>query len=365
MDSTALAGDASTLLEAFALPCAVFMDDGGELIGRNQAFADEFRHQAGIVDRAGFLNAFEAFSGAPHTPLSASAPAATQCHRHEVYAPASGRCYAFTWRGLTLGGYRAVLLSALNLTEVQDSLRRHGKLQEQLLMTSRAMSVAEIVSTLAHELNQPLAAILNYVDAAGHALAGGDTGRPAEAMRLARAQAEHAAAVIARMREFVRTREPVLEPQPLRALAEGVIELLQLEARKHRVRVRLDVDERLPQVLADAVMIEQVLANLVKNAIEAMHATPPGERLATVAARLDAEGRVQIRVRDSGPGIDPEEAQRLFTPLYTTKPRGMGVGLALCRSIVEFHQGSLYLEPGNEKGAVFVFTLMPAEVAGP
>lgn len=351
-----MAGDAVALLQALPMPSALFaIEQHGQLLDCNPAFTREFGACGARHERTAFEQSFETFteSGAPDEPASG------QHSYQEVYAPDSGRSYAFAWTRVCLDSGEALLLAVTQLTELQQSLRRQDALQAQLLTTSHALSASEIVTTLAHELNQPLAATLNYLDTASGALDGGDLSRAQKAMRRAHDQAEHAAAVIARVREFVRSREPVLKPESLHELFPQVVELLRHEAHTQRVRIHQKMEDALPPVLVDAVMIKQVLANLVRNAIEAMHATPPDRRLATVTARRDAEGRVQVRVSDQGPGIDSEAAQKLFAPLYTTKPRGMGVGLALCRSIIEFHQGRLYLDPDSRTGATFVFTLIP------
>lgn len=358
-------GDAETaagvrrMLEAMRLPCAIYAEHDDRTLCCNRAFRNEFAPQSAEQDRAAFLASFERFTGCPRSAEAASDPA--ELPREEVFAPDTGRSYAFIWSRTEFAGADARLLCALNLTDVQESMRRHGALQEQLLITSRAMSVAEIVSTLAHELNQPLAAIINFIDAGSATQAGETDERAAEALRLARTQAEHASAVIARVREFVRAREPVLDAQSVPDIVARVVAMLAPDAHKHRVRLRTEIDHRLPDVLADAVMIEQVLANLLRNAIEAMQSSPPDRRVATVSARPDAEGRVQLQVRDQGPGIDAAQQAHLFAPLYSGKAGGMGLGLSLCRSIVEFHHGSLYLDPAVRDGACFTFTLQAAE----
>ncbi|MDT0498219.1 ATP-binding protein [Algiphilus sp. W345] len=340
--------DADAVVQALHLAAAIF-DDSGRLLSHNAAFASDFTPPPELTRRA-FESRFQPFADVdlPH-----------EAGTDEVYCPSTGRSYSLAWSNL---GHGLRLLTALDLSDRVEWVRRHRALQDQLLFTSRAMSVGEMATTLAHELNQPLATIINYLGA-GQRLIEKLPGLPPrlnEALDMARSQAEHAAAVIARVREFVRTREPRRDIHHVGEFASHVVQLLQLEAQKHRVLLRVEIADSLPEVRVDRVMIEQVLANLVKNGIEAMRTTPPDERIVRVGARLNADGRVQIRVSDRGCGLADTTVQQLFAPFFTTKSNGMGVGLAICRSIVEFHEGNLYFEDNPEGGASFVFTLPAA-----
>jgi len=359
----AIDGDAAfsaSLLEGFALPCAIFGGETGILEARNTRFTELFERETVVEHRAAWMARFESF-----TPREADAPepfaddADARETTHQVYEAASGRSFALTWRPLGESG--AVMVSVLNLTEMHELLRRHSCLHEQLLSSSRVLSVGEIVNTLAHELNQPLGAASNYLEVAGRFAASGNQEKLEASVSRARSQVDYAAGVISRIREFVRTREPQREARELVPCCQRVLELLQPEAQKNRVRVRLDIPGDLPPLQMDAVMIEQVLANLGKNAIEAMLKTPPAERVLRIEAVTERRNRVRVSVIDNGPGLTAEEAQRLFTPMYTTKSRGMGIGLAISRSIVEFHEGRLFVEPGERRGASFAFTLPVAE----
>jgi signal transduction histidine kinase len=227
------------------------------------------------------------------------------------------------------------------------------------------MSVGEMATTLAHEINQPLASIVNCLTAARALLErrGAHLERLRQAIDLAYEQAGHAASVVARIREFVRTREPRRECLSVASVVERIVHLQQLDAQKNRVQVRVVLAPELPAVMVDRVMIEQVLTNLVRNGIEAMHATHPAERILLIDARLNGEDRVEIRVTDRGPGISLTEEAQLFTPFFTTKPNGMGIGLAICRSIVEFHEGHLTFERVPGGGSAFVFALPPVQAS--
>jgi C4-dicarboxylate-specific signal transduction histidine kinase len=225
------------------------------------------------------------------------------------------------------------------------------------------MSVGEMTTTLAHEINQPLATIVNCL-AAARTLLGPDDGRVQplrQALDLALEQAEQAGAVVARIREFVRTREPRREALGLKALIDHVVQLQQVDAQKHRARILVELMPDLPPVLVDRIMIEQVLTNLIRNGIEAMRTTRPTQRTLTITTHCDVECRVVVRVADRGSGVPACDEAQLFTPFFTTKQEGMGIGLAICRSIVEFHGGQLYFERNTGGGSVFAFTLPRAE----
>ncbi len=270
------------------------------------------------------------------------------------------------WYELSRGEWRDArvvhsVLTVLDISERQRALSEHKQQHEKLLFTSRSMSVGEMATTLAHELNQPLAAIVNYVGVGLRLLDKGETGRPrlAEALGYARDQAEHASQVIARLREFVRAREPRREAQAPARLVDNVLRLLALEAEKHRVHIEVDAGDDLPRVHVDRVMLEQVLLNLVKNGIESMRDAAPSRRQLAIRVGRNFDEQIEFRIADRGCGMSDTDAARLFTPFFTTKSDGMGIGLAICRSIVEYHQGRLYFERNPDGGSVFVFTLPP------
>ena len=144
-------------------------------------------------------------------------------------------------------------------------------------------------------------------------------------------------------------------------IVDTVLELLRLEAERQQLRVELALAPGLPQVYADRVMIEQVLLNLVKNAIEAMREVPAARRGLRIEGRVNLDGEVEVRVCDRGPGLSEAESAQLFSPFYTTKSDGLGIGLAICRSIIEYHEGRLFFEARDGGGSVFGFTLPPPD----
>jgi two-component system, LuxR family, sensor kinase FixL len=247
--------------------------------------------------------------------------------------------------------------------ERQAEQRRRLEDRERLLLTSRVLSVGEMASMLAHELNQPIGSVVNILRGLRAKLARGaltlETGEAALAKGVD--QALYASGVIARIRTFVDQRQPRVEPLDLARLARDTLDLLDWEIVRDRVSARADCPEHLPAVLGDAVMIQQVLVNLARNALDAMRAHGPDRRLVVSAEARARE--VELAVRDSGPGVDDAAAQRMFQPFYSTKSDGMGVGLGLCRSIVELHGGRLWHTAAADGGSIFHLGLPRAEAA--
>jgi two-component system, LuxR family, sensor kinase FixL len=248
-----------------------------------------------------------------------------------------------------------------DLTEQQEAKRRIQDLQSELLHASRLSVMGQMASTMAHELNQPLTAVVNYLEAARHLLAGGSAAeRVGGLIERAVSQAERAGEVIRKLRQFVGKGETERRIESLNKLVEEALALALVGARQSGVRVTLDLDRTLPPVLVDSVQIQQVVLNLVRNAIEAMAVVE--RRELTIATRAMADGMAEVEVVDSGPGIAPELADRLFQPFVTTKKTGMGLGLSICREIVEAHHGRLTAAPNPSGGTIFRLTLpMPPE----
>ena len=343
-EPSADAGLLAGLLEALPAATAAYAGDG-TLLAANARFVQEFEGLP-FQSRAALLAA-----------LPAADPSAGGSG--EVRSPRNGRWYHLHWGRVHSGhGIQADVLTATDISERIEALDSRSHQQQKLLFTSRMMSVGEMAATLAHELNQPLAAIVNYLN--GSLRLVDQSGGPAQvtrALTAARTQAEHAAAVIARVREFVRQREPRRDAQDLAAIAANVVELLRLEAERLQLRVDLALAPDLPPVYADRVMVEQVLLNLVKNAIEAMREFPAARRALRIEARRTLDGEVELRVLDRGAGLSAEQQDQVFSPFFTTKSDGLGIGLAICRSIIEYHEGRLFFEPRDGGGSVFGFTL--------
>lgn len=278
----------------------------------------------------------------------------------EIQNTGSARWYHLRDRAIKWVDGRVVrMVIATDITESKqigdENLRQQMRLEE----TSRLISMGEMASTLAHELNQPLAAIANYAMGCVTRLESGSYAREEllAAMQKASFQAERAGKIVRRMREFVRKTEPHCTSVPLADIVDEAIGFAEMEARKADIEIRVDIPSTLPPVHADRIMIEQVLLNLVKNGIEAMAQTPRDQRQLTVGARRIDAAQVEVEVRDSGHGIDVNETEKLFAPFFTTKPQGMGMGLNICRTIIEFHKGHLAAVPIPQGGTAFRFTL--------
>jgi len=248
--------------------------------------------------------------------------------------------------------------SIMDITERKRARELARQQDERLQATARLITMGEMASTLAHELNQPLAAISTYNSGCLNRLAEGDA--DIEELRdihekIAR-QAYRAAAIIHRVHDFVRRSEPKRERVALNDIVREATELMAADARKRQMRIVLHLAPGLPTLAADPVMIEQLIVNLVRNGMDAVSSRPLGKRVITVTTSEKA-GNLILRVADTGPGIDPEQARRLFEPFFSTKEEGMGMGLNICRSIAELHRGRLSFEDGPDGGAVFILTL--------
>jgi two-component system, LuxR family, sensor kinase FixL len=238
----------------------------------------------------------------------------------------------------------------------QEAQQRIQDLQSELVHASRLSVMGQMASTMAHELNQPLTAVINYLEAARNLLesAAEPTERVADLVQRAVAQAERAGGVIRRLRQFVSKGETERRAENLNKLVEEALGLALVGAKQSGVRVTLELDRGLPLVVVDSVQIQQVVLNLVRNAIEAMAGC---ERRELVIASRAIAGMAEISVADTGPGIVPELAQRLFQPFVTTKKTGMGLGLSISRDIVEAHHGRLTSAPRPGGGTVFRIAL--------
>jgi two-component system, LuxR family, sensor kinase FixL len=258
----------------------------------------------------------------------------------------------------TFSGHRFFTGFVRDLTERQEAERRIQDLQAELLHASRLSVMGQMASTMAHELNQPLTAVTNYLEAGRQLLAtnGGRPGRIAEMMEKAIGQAQRAGDVIRRLRGFVSKGETERRVQSLNQLVEEALALALVGARQRGVRTSFDLDHTVPPVLVDHVQIQQVVLNLVRNAIEAMEQVDRRELVIGTRA-IPELGMAEVVVADTGPGVAPEVVDCLFQPFVTTKQTGMGLGLSICREIVEAHHGRLTMVPGHSGGAVFRMTL--------
>ena len=251
-----------------------------------------------------------------------------------------------------------------DLSERQQTEARLQELQSELVHISRLTAMGEMASALAHELNQPLSAIANYIKGSRRLIEaeeGERWGRLRDALDKAGEQALRAGDIIRRLRDFVSRGESERRVESITKLVEEASALALVGAKEHGVRVRFRFDPSVDRVLADKVQVQQVLLNLLRNAIEAM--ADSERRDLTLSSEPAESDMVQISVADTGPGIAEEVARQLFQPFVSTKRQGMGVGLSISRTIIEAHGGQIWAEANPEGGTVFRFTLGTCNIA--
>ena len=238
----------------------------------------------------------------------------------------------------------------------RDNERR---LQERLLHVTRLATMGEMAAGIAHELNQPLAAITNYAHASDHLLDAQqpDTAEIQSALREISAQALRAGAIIRKLRHLVGHQEPQRSLTEINEMVEELALLTRADARHNGTHLRVELAARLPKVNIDRIQIQQVFLNLWRNALEALANTGRESREVTLKTLRRPDGDVEIHVCDNGDGIEPAIAERVFDPFYTTKPERTGLGLAISRTIVNAHGGSIVYRPNQPSGACFLVHL--------
>ena len=260
--------------------------------------------------------------------------------------------------------FASVLAHRRAIEQVHDAQVDAAQHRERLAHMARVHTMGEMSAAIAHEVNQPLVAIENYALAARRRLASSttsDIGKIDELLSKIRVQAARAGDVIQRLRAMVKRHEYEVAHADLGRLVTGAVELAEMESRLTGLQIRIHMACAPTPVLVDEIQIQQVVLNLIRNGIEAM-ASGQAEGLAlTVEVTRAGEAEAVVRVIDSGPGIEPGNEERIFEPFYSTKATGLGIGLAVCRSIVESHGGRLRYVPNPGGGAAFEFTLPIAD----
>ncbi|CBL45609.1 Two-component sensor kinase [gamma proteobacterium HdN1] len=243
------------------------------------------------------------------------------------------------------------------VAQTRDHLQRLA--HEHLLAALQRQSAGELTTILSHELNQPLGTIINAVGVARKKLAD-QVNTPdivTRALHLAQTQAEHASAVVTRMRDFVSSRQFVQQPCSIRDIIHRHTEMLRWDIEGANVNLKIELQELLPEIAIDQILIGQVLSNLITNALRAMKSSDSFVGQLTIRAGIDFDDRIIVRVIDNGHGISAVDQEKIFSPFFTTRSEGMGMGLSICRSILELHAGSLYLEHSDSNGSSFCFTI--------
>jgi PAS domain S-box-containing protein len=369
----------TTVLEGLDASVSVLSVQQGELLFTNRSYrlwfgADARGHQtmAGNAGDAGFQpdgdDPVDNLSGLPTQELTGGASP------REVYVDAVGKWFDVRARYLQwTDGRLAQMLIATDVTARRRAEEQAAAQAEKAQVTSRLMTMGEMASSVAHELNQPLTAITNYCNGMVSRVKA-ESISPEDliaALQKTARQAERAGQVIHRIRAFVKKSEPQRQPAQAREIVEDAVELAGIELKRRNVAIHTYVAQRLPDLLVDPILIEQVLMNLLKNAAEAIdNAQLPGSRRhieLRVVPKHNAEegGVIEFSVTDMGPGIQEVVIDRLYEAFFSTKKEGLGIGLSLCRSIVESHRGrmraqNLYNGP-QIVGCRFSFTL-PVEL---
>lgn len=281
----------------------------------------------------------------------------------EVFSPHVERWFEVQHRMLAwTDGRRVRMQVARDITERRKHEEASRTQQEKIQITSRLTTMGEMASSLAHELNQPLTAISNYSMGAVAMVKAGqsDPEKLLPALEKAAAQAQRAGKIISRIRDFVKRSEPRRQSVDIHTIVDNAISLAEIHARKRGIDIDLDIQVDLPAVLADPILIEQVLLNLIKNGLEAMEDTEEP----TLTVRVSRHhNTMEVCVIDTGHGVsDPD---RLFEPFFSTKSEGLGMGLNICRTIIESHHGQLWAVNNPTAGTTFRFTLPCAPIEMP
>jgi two-component system, LuxR family, sensor kinase FixL len=269
---------------------------------------------------------------------------------------------------ILLEGTRQFIGFVRDLTEHHEREQLLHEVQSELLHMSRLSTMGQMASTLAHELNQPLAAITNYLQGSRRLLEHDPGQRSAqlrEALDKAGEQALRTGEIIRRLRDFVARGETEWRIESIKRVVEEISALALVAAKEQSVRVTFQLDPSVDLVLVDKVQVQQVLLNLLRNAIEAMETSDRRELV--VSTTPAADNMIAVSVADTGPGIDPQIASQLFQPFVTTKRQGMGIGLSISRTIIESHGGEITMKPNPGGGSIFRFTLRavtPEELEG-
>ncbi len=292
--------------------------------------------------------------------------------RFEKYCSVKdGGSRAIIWSNTAMydeqGRVEYIICTGIDVTEARRAEEEAQRHLADLARVSRITMLGEMASAMAHELNQPLSAVVNYTQGCIRRMqaGAGDSAALQGAMEQASQQAQRASDIIRRIRDFMRKGEVQRGLVNLNELVRNVMELAQADVRRHSIQVLLDLAEPLPSVFADPIQIEQVILNLLRNAMDAMEKTAVEKRSLRIRTSVKDGGMVGLSVQDAGTGLSPEALDLLFTPFYTTKPEGMGLGLSISQSIVEAHGGNMRATINPQGGATFEFTLPVEEDSEP
>jgi PAS domain S-box-containing protein len=372
----------TVVLESLDASVSVAPLGSEELLFANRLYRQWFGAQAAghlqLVAQAGVLPAprangaqdEDALMGLPAEPLTSALS-----ENAEIYLPDLGKWLEVRSRYLNwVDGRLAQMVIATDITPRRLAEEQAERQAERAQSISRLITMGEMASSVAHELNQPLTAISNYCNGLASRIENGQITQEAllSALHKTTHQAQRAGQIIQRIRAFVQRSEPNRQQADAAQMVAEAVELAGIELRRHNVRLTHYVAARLPPVMADAILIEQVLVNLMKNGAESIAQAhrPPAQRsveLRVVPRQVDGREVIEFTVQDTGAGLAPQVLAHLFEAFFSTKSEGMGMGLNLCRSIVESHQGRMYAEnlynAAEVTGCRFTFWLPLADTA--
>ena len=350
----------TTVLEALDAAISVAPIGSEELLFANKLYrlwfgSDTVGHlgmvaQAGVPPAAAHdeeLDDVDPFAGLPLDTLTGAQPA-----NNEIFVPELGKWLEVRSRYLTwVDGRLAQMVIATDITQRRDAEEQNAAQADRAQAASRLITMGEMASSVAHELNQPLTAITNYCNGMVSRIKGQqiDSDALLSALEKTSRQAQRAGQIIQRIRTFVKRSEPNRTPAEATTMVSEAVELAGIELRRRNVRLNHYVAARLPVLKVDPILIEQVLVNLLRNAAEAIDVAkrPPARRsveLRVLPRVIDGNPAVEFSVQDTGMGLAPEVMERLYEAFFSTKPEGMGIGLNLCRTIVESHKGRMQAE---------------------
>jgi two-component system, LuxR family, sensor kinase FixL len=341
--------------------CVLILDASNEQIAwKSTSFSQQFPLARMTDSVHGLMEIFKGL-GAVYSKASSCTQA---IHANVIYSAQEKSQFVeivFTQKIQPLGD-RVYIVSFANYLGREQAERRRLEDREKLLFTSRSVSVGEMATTLAHELNQPIGSIANLLRGVSARMRNSETADTPENFELIQAisrateQAQFASRIIARIREFTHSRQPKSELVDVNAMLRSTAQLLDWELSRDCIAVELNITSQLCMTVGDEVMLEQVIVNLIRNAIDAMRQSAPKDRRLSISvARV--KSNVEVKVSDSGCGMTEETEASVFVPFVSTKPTGMGIGLSICRSFVEMHQGRIWFTRNPIAGVTFHLSL--------